>query len=57
MSGGSSILEQDFQESDQMMEAESEEASTNLADVEEGLPIEPMSTIMDGNAPVTLGSE
>jgi len=57
VSGGSSILEQDFQESDQMMEAESEEASTNLADVEEGLPIEPMSTIMDGNAPVTLGSE
>jgi hypothetical protein len=54
--GGSSILEQDFQQSDDMMEAESEEASTNLSDVEEGLPIEPMSTIMDEAAPVDLGS-
>lgn len=57
MSGGSSALEQDFEQSDEMMEAESYEATDNLADVEEGLPIEPMTTIMDEAAPVTLGSE
>jgi hypothetical protein len=57
VSGGSSALEQDFEQSDEMMEAESYEATDNLADVEEGLPIEPMTTIMDEAAPVTLGSE
>ena len=52
----SSILEQDFQQSDDMMAAESTEAEDNLFNVEEGLPIEPMTTIMDDPTPVPLDS-
>jgi hypothetical protein len=52
----SSILEQDFQQSDDMMSAESEEAEDNLVNVEEGVPIEPMTTVLDDPSPVPLGS-
>lgn len=53
----SSILEQDFQESDDMMAAESTESEDNLVDVEEGIPIEPMTTIPDDPMPVPLSSD
>jgi hypothetical protein len=53
---GSSILEQDFQESDDMMSAESYEATDNLVNVEEGVPIEPMTTVPDDPYPVPLDS-
>jgi len=52
----SSILEQDFQQSDDMMAAQSAEAEDNLAAVEEGLPITPMTTVLDDPNPVPLGS-
>lgn len=52
----SSILEQDFQQSNDMMAAQSAEASSNLAAVEQGLPIEPMTTVLNSATPVPLGS-
>ena len=52
----SSILEQDFQQSDDMMAAESAESEDNLVSVEEGQPIQPMTTIMDDPSPVPLAS-
>lgn len=52
----SSILEQDFQQSDDMMAAESAESEDNLVSVEEGEPIQPMTTIMDDPSPVLLDS-
>jgi hypothetical protein len=52
----SSILEQDFQQSNDMMAAQSQEATDNLAAVEEGLPITPMTTVLNDASPVPLGS-